>query len=1029
MDQQLSRRGWSDSARESLADDPELLAQGGSGGAFSVVYCRLAGERLALGKERPVLTTLLREHPQGLYIFANEDENAWHLVNAVYDPDTPAKPKFRRITLGKDERLRTASERIAMLDLGALDDDPSAISPLAIKERHDQAFSVEAVQNTFFKAFAATYEQLVDDIAEQDEFAESAPAIAQLLLDRLLFLYFVQRKHWLGSSPTFLYDAFAKVAKEDPEGEGYYSEFLLPLFEELATPDAQRSAPFLNGGLFEDPEMAAPGLQLWNSTFQRIFDELFERFNFTVTEDTPLDVEVAIDPEMLGRIFESLVLQLEASDGDDLRKLTGSYYTPREVVHWICRSSLESCIAPHLGADAERARALLELPPADQLDDGEFSELRNLVTDTEANALKEFIAELKVCDPAVGSGAFPVGMLQEIVAAMGKLDLLLSGKEAIEDRNYAYRQKRHAIENSLYGVDVQPQAVGLCELRLWLSLIVDYELDPDLEADKALSEVPALPNLGYRVKVADSLIERLLGEDVPQGRLEWHVVDDALLAELQEAKHEYFRAIDPSEKTKVQRRIVGLEADVAASLLEYRKRRVTAYQDSLLGEEGLSKKDQERREAQHRELAVIAELEANIEKARQSLAAGSVEPDDQELGPAQTFVWSLDFAEVFAEKGGFDVVIANPPYVRVHRISATEKKKLWAAFPSFKAKADLYACFIERGIQLARPEGTISYICSDTWQWLDSYDKLRELILADTTPERLLDLRFNVFAEAKVKVAVFNLRRRPEKTKAGSAKMQFAAIDSIDELDALDWKAIPLRYFENTYKNNFDTSWTPQRERLLKRIAAAGDPLGDVLQVKFGLKTGDDSKFLSHDGEKRASEPLLRGENVSRYSIAWAGEYVDYRPKAMRKHRGTARPGEPERFEGDKVLVRDTGAVLECALDTESHYAKDVLIVRDPSETIEPAYVAALLNSSVLRWFYQASFPTIHVQSEELRSLPIVEPGEDLTIAAQLADLATACQAADSPDEARESEIDDLVAKLYGLDDKDRKLILKELDA
>src|SRR5262249_23469927 len=158
------------------------------------------------------------------------------------------------------------------------------------------------------------------------------------------------------------------------------------------------------------------------------------------------------------------------------------------------------------------------------------------------------------------------------------------------------------------------------------------------------------------------------------------------------------------------------------------------------------------------------------------------------------------------------------------------------------------------------------------------------------------------------------------------------------------------------------------------------------------LKTGDDQKFVSEDGGKRSSRKLLRGENVSRYSIDWAGEFVDYRPDAMKKHRRTARPGEADRFEGEKGLVRDTSSVLEGALDSAGFLGKEVLIVGDRTGAIEPAYVAALVNSSLLRWFYQRSFPTIHVQAQELRSLPLAVPENNDDLVSELAELARRCQ-------------------------------------
>ena len=252
-----------------------------------------------------------------------------------------------------------------------------------------------------------------------------------------------------------------------------------------------------------------------NSTFKAIFEDLLEKFNFTVTEDTPLDVELAIDPEMLGKIFESLILQLEKDPDKDLRRLTGSYYTPRPIVHFMCQEALKEYLARELAdedddetvAARDRISELLALPPAGHLDDDQIARLEQLFTSAEAKSLRQSILDCRVCDPAVGSGAFPVGMLHEMVGAAGRLDARLHGRKVLGRRNYDYDLKKQIVESCLYGVDIQEQAVRLCELRLWLSLVVDYEIECKDPFSKAVREVPSLPNLSYRIVRGDSLLE------------------------------------------------------------------------------------------------------------------------------------------------------------------------------------------------------------------------------------------------------------------------------------------------------------------------------------------------------------------------------------------------------------------------------------------------------------------------------------------------------------------------------------------
>ncbi|MGD2205432.1 MAG: hypothetical protein PVH17_01520, partial [Anaerolineae bacterium] len=218
---------------------------------------------------------------------------------------------------------------------------------------------------------------------------------------------------------------------------------------------------------------------------------------------------------MLGQVFENLVLGLER--GEDRRKATGSFYTARVIVHFMCRQALKEYLAAESGLDAGDIEALMQIGPAEQLTPEEVAHLQMTITEPQARLLRGLIETLRALDPAVGSGAFLLGMLYEMVALTKLLDVRLYGQARVRRRNYDYDLKRGSIERNLYGVDIQPEAVRICELRLWLSLMVEYERKPG-------EGVPPLPNLSYRVRVGDSLIERLLGEPVQLDEL----ADDAL---------------------------------------------------------------------------------------------------------------------------------------------------------------------------------------------------------------------------------------------------------------------------------------------------------------------------------------------------------------------------------------------------------------------------------------------------------------------------------------------------------------------
>jgi hypothetical protein len=553
-----SRRGWPDAVSSVLAEDPLLLAAGGENGDFHVLYSRLEKDRLSLGDERIVTSRLLKNHPYALFVFSDRSQTNWHFLNVRLFESTAHRKQFRRLSIGHTERMRTAAEVVSKLDLSAINGGRSTPSPLLIQQNHDLAFNVEPVQNDFFEMFGEVYHIVADDIATTREMASQAGELSQLLLDRLLFLYFIQKKGWLNKEPDYLYTRFQKCWKKNPDGDDFYTTVLLPLFQELSEPRTSQSQreviPFLNGGLFDDRKTQADQItdarmHVRNATFKIMFEDLLERFNFTVTEDTPLDVEVAIDPEMLGKIFESLILQLEREPDKDLRKLTGSYYTPRPIVHFMCRQALrEYLLKQHSGNTPQeissRERqidALLSLPSPDHLDEAESAELHRLIPVNDARVLRQTILECRACDPSVGSGAFLVGMLHEMIAAVAKLDWLLHDAAYLQQPNYDYNVKKTIIENCLYGVDLQEQAVRLCELRLWLSLVVDYNIDSGKPFGTAIHEVPSLPNLSYRVLRGDSLIEHLFGQPIQLDKMANDASTRALIESIQADKQSYFR--------------------------------------------------------------------------------------------------------------------------------------------------------------------------------------------------------------------------------------------------------------------------------------------------------------------------------------------------------------------------------------------------------------------------------------------------------------------------------------------------------
>ena len=360
----------------------------------------------------------------------------------------------------------------------------------------------------------------------------------------------------------------------------------------------------------------------------------------------------------------------------------------------------------------------------------------------------------------------------------------------------------------------------------------------------------------------------------------------------------------------------------------------------------------------HRKLNTLSE----------NIKCGNSLISDPAIAGDKAFDWQKEFPQVFA-KGGFDVVIGNPPYVRPHYLNDETKRYLWSAFPTYERKADLYVCFMETAIKLAKKDGLISFIVSDGWLRLDSFEKIRNYVLQNTSVLRIVDFTKDVFESATVKTCIFVLHRRLLENNI----VHSAVIDDKANLNNIDYNLISQDAFNATYKNVFDLSMNESSSKLKNKMQVNSQSLGSLFDLSFGLKTGDDERFLTFDPSiSPECKKLVRGADINRWTIDFKGEYVIYQPEQMRLNNTTARPGTAERFEQPKVLVRDTGGGLMATYDDSAYYVKDVIIIEDRSKSkIVLKSLAAILNSKLLRWYYETTFPTLHVQRNELASLPI----------------------------------------------------------
>ena len=580
-------------------------------------------------------------------------------------------------------RLRVASlclerTRILSSDIETLSalQEASGGNDLLLHGRWQELLGREALSRRFY----LTLEHLVHDMASGasgDARAEDRREVALLNVSRLLFLAFLESKGWLDGDRGFLSNAFDACMRA---GGGFHRLVLAPLFfGTLNTRPARRAPsarafgriPFLNGGLFHraPSERRARALLIRDEEWSRFYDELLGRYRFTAREETSEWSEAAVDPEMLGRAFESLMASRE-------RRGSGTYFTPQPLVERITETALDALFASHDVDESLRRRAARGTP----------------LDDTEADRVREALRELRVLDPACGSGAFLVQVLES----------LTSMRRASGDTRQVHLIRRQVLTESVFGVDVNPTAVWLCELRLWLAVVIDHHAEDPLR-------VLPLPNLDHNIRCGDALSGGDFSVSASQlGATRLAGLRRRYSRATGARKRTLGRALERQERRDVcawhEARLARLAAERRALVVAARGRDLFGGRRGVLAGE---------RDALRMLRARTRELRA----ARRALVAGGAVP----------FAFAAHFPDV-AARGGFDVVVGNPPWVRLHRIPPDTRERLrreflvyreaaWEAGArdaragrGFAAQIDLAALFVERGLALTRPGGALALL-------------------------------------------------------------------------------------------------------------------------------------------------------------------------------------------------------------------------------------------------------------------------------------------------------------------------------
>ena len=909
-----------------LAEAPRRFAAGGRDKDFHIIYARLNTETLRKTHERRLIAHLQTRFPHALYIFSNIAQDHWHFVNVTLVREASEKHKarhlFRRITVAPDEKLRTAAERIAMLDLATIAIDgqqenlfpnPELLTPLQITKQHDAAFDVDAVTAQFFAAYQRVFKNLQTELETQTADKKWAHDAAQQFLSRCLFLYFIQRKRWLGNDTDFLRTFWQAYQNATQPADTFVAKWLNILFFKAFNnrfhggyryfPDDIREtlqhAPYLNGGLFRENEWDTEYATtipdaLWRDIFQ-----FFEGYNFTIAEDTPLEQEVAVDPEMIGKVYESLV---SVSAETDERGDAGIFYTPRIEIDMMCRLALVDNLANNIG-EAHKHRLYAALLT---FDEAEKEEADARLTE-QWGAISAHLDRITVLDPACGSGSFLVGMLH-ILDDLGERAARHLGDAATS----RFERRKAIIGRNLYGVDVMPWACKVAELRLWLALIIETEIST---AELQVRDEPLLPDFSFNIRHGDSLVQDIGGMNLAQTRALGSGVPGDIkrkITTLQTEKLKFYhneRERTYREKADVQRAENLLFRDILAAYETQLPRQIQTTRELLkalsaeqlmlseIGGPDESQLDALTRQKQ----AELARHEENLAQVKRALGA-------LKTNTPPPFVWDIAFVEIFNQDGGFDIVIENPPYVRHESIAdptlprtevTTENKKaykaklaraVYQAFPEFfgyqplkdkvrhklDAKNDLYVYFYFHGLSLLNPQGTFCTITSNSWLDVGYGKNLQEFLLKQCHLKMVLENSAKrSFASADINTVICLISAPDESHHAGLQHMtQFVNFTEAFEaiLDPIIFYEIEIaservrtpehRIYPILQKSLLDTGtddkakyagdkWGGKYLRapdiywhLLEKGQERLVRLGDAAVIRFGIKTGADKFFV-----------------------------------------------------------------------------------------------------------------------------------------------------------------------------------------
>ena len=864
-------------------------------------------------------------------------------------------------------------------------------------ENIKDAFSVERLNKDFFNGYKERYVKFLKHINVDTK--ENRDYVKKLL-GRLVFLQFLQKKGWMGvpanqqgwnGGDKFYLN---HLIERYEDNDRLLSDVLEPLFfntlNERRTNDIADSRlgenikiPYLNGGLFDKDDLDKKDIDFPYDYFKELMD-FFAMYNFTIDENDPEDSEIGIDPEMLGHIFENLL-----EDNKD----KGAFYTPKEIVQYMSQESVAQYLKSHAPEELHTAiDSLIKQRVVEPI----------LQNKENARLVNKALSVVKVCDPAIGSGAFPMGVLNVLFDCRHLLYGFI-GKN--EDFSYA-KVKRDIIQNNIYGVDIEKGAVDIARLRFWLALVVDE------------NEPQPLPNLDYKIMCGDSLLHRFaldapfqnVLKDYNQKNGTHYTLDD-----YRQWVYDYTDISDHTQKDEFRKRIEDIKRAVKTELNDKEKGKIAKVRGAIANLQmddffGDKKKENEKKiKALQKELKALEQQRAEIESNKIY---------------DQAFEWRFEFPALLDENGGFmgfDIVIGNPPYneLRDLDMSVQEALKTTQYYEHAKGgRLNMFQFFYPLAIDVIKEGGIISLITQNSILAESSTFGNRKLFLdrtdilsIDSFPERD-NTKTRVFESVKMSVCICTLKRKDVPNKDLVIPITVWHSKYMNENHHIDIKKKELvdiypddYIFPISSNENFEILKKLIAKKEYSIVASAGEI--------------DMTKYRSYFNLTRNGSRVLTGAQVLRYSITDTpsqGEVYYLERKFQNFSAKRANEIQNPRI----VLQRITG--VDSKIRIIATYSENCYLCANstnyivPDRNVDSLYLLGVINSKLINFFVKQTSTNTNITSKVIASFPVIISNKEVeaTISRIVADILYAKQNGRDTS-TLESVIDLLVYHLYGL--------------